>query len=97
MLVLSRKKGQYIIIGENIKVTILDVGEDRVNFHTLTPLLLIAAPSSPTLYYSDNPFVHLFFIIILFVMLDTFFESISTISTDSPHLRWKFLKILALP
>ncbi|MGI6561570.1 MAG: carbon storage regulator [Clostridia bacterium] len=31
MLVLSRKKGQYIIIGENIKVTILDVGEDRVS------------------------------------------------------------------
>lgn len=35
MLVLSRKKGEQIVIGENITVTVLEISHDRVKlgFH----------------------------------------------------------------
>lgn len=31
MLVLSRKNNEYVVIGENIKITILDIGDDKVS------------------------------------------------------------------
>lgn len=37
MLVLSRKRGQSIKIGDNIEITIMDVGEDKVSIGIVAP------------------------------------------------------------
>ncbi|HBN83082.1 MAG TPA: carbon storage regulator [Clostridiales bacterium] len=42
MLVLSRKKDEYILIGDNIKITLLDIGDDKVSIG-------IDAPKSQTI------------------------------------------------
>lgn len=37
MLIISRKKGEKIILGNNIEITILDVGRTRVRFGIEAP------------------------------------------------------------
>lgn len=37
MLILQRKKSQSIVIGDNIKVTILDIGNDQVKIAIEAP------------------------------------------------------------
>ena len=63
MLVLQRKKEESIIIGGNIKITIADIGSDRVKISIEAPKdipilraeLVEAADANKEAIASDNP------------------------------------------
>lgn len=63
MLVLQRKKEESIIIGGNIKITIADIGSDRVKISIEAPKdipilraeLVEAADANKEAITSDNP------------------------------------------